>query len=70
MISFSHQHKVLAMKNGVIIYIEDTECGNVRVTGEVVGQPDQSKELADGILVKVMAHAHDALAYLTPQALQ
>ena len=58
------------MQNGVIIYIEDTEDGNIRIFGRVVGQPDQSKELADDILIQAMAEAHEALAYLTPQALQ
>ena len=70
MISFIHQHKVLIMENGVIIYIEDTEFGNVRILGKVVGNPDQSRDLADDILVRLMANAHDGLAHLTPQELQ
>ena len=67
---FSHPHKVRTMKNGVIIYLEDTEHGNVRVLAEVVGRPDQSKELADDIMISVMATAHEGLAHLTPQELQ
>ena len=70
MISFSHPHKVLTMENGVIIFIEDSECGNIRVTGKVVGKPEQSKDLADDILVQIMAETHRQLAYLTPESLQ
>jgi hypothetical protein len=58
------------MENGVIIYIEDSECGNVRIHGKVIGNPGQSKELADGILVQLMAETHRQLHYLTPESLQ
>ena len=42
------------MKNGIIIYLEDTECGNVRVMGKVVGNPDQSRDLAEEIMEQLM----------------
>lgn len=70
MISFSHPHKVLAMENGVIIYIEDSECGNIRVLGKIVGKPEQSRELADEILIQIMAETHRQLNHLTPESLQ
>ncbi len=66
----SHPHKDVAMKNGVIIYLEDTENGNVRVLGEVVGNPDQSRELADEVLVKLMVAAHEPLMHYLPTSLQ
>jgi hypothetical protein len=59
-----------AMKNGVIIYLEDTEGGNIRVLGEVVGNPDQSKDLADELLVKLMVEAHRHLMVYPPTSLQ
>jgi len=46
------------MENGVIIYLEDTEGGNIRAFGKIVGNPDQSKEVADSILVHLMAEAN------------
>ena len=46
------------MENGVIIYLEDTEGGNIRAFGKIVGNPDQSKEVADNILVHLMAEAN------------
>lgn len=58
------------MENGVIIYLEDTEGGNIRVLGKVVGNPDQSKELADDILINLMADAHGECLHVAPQSLQ
>lgn len=58
------------MKNGVIIYLEDSECGNVRVLGEIVGKPAQSKELADELLVQLMVEAHQPHVHDMPTSLQ
>lgn len=41
------------MENGVVLYLEDTEYG-VRIVGQIIGKPDQSKELADEILFELM----------------
>lgn len=66
----SHPHKDVAMENGVIIYLEDTENGNIRVLGKVVGNPDQSKDLADELLVKLMVEAHQPFIHDMPTSLQ
>ena len=36
--------------NAVAIYLEDAGDGVIRVSAQLIGQPDQSKELADEIL--------------------
>ena len=45
------------MENGIIIYLEDTEGGNIRVLGKVVGNPNQSRELADEIMLNLVSES-------------
>lgn len=40
--------------HAVAIYLEDAEDGIVKITAQVIGQPDQSKELADEILEELV----------------
>ncbi len=41
------------MENGVILYFEDTDHG-IRIIGQIIGKPEQSKELADDIMYELM----------------
>lgn len=45
------------MENGVVLYLEDNEDGTVRILGRVIGEPDQSRELADEILFDLVGAA-------------
>jgi len=47
----------LFMKNGVVLYLEDNEDGTVRILARVIGDPDQSRELADEILFDLVGAA-------------
>ena len=67
MIDFRRPHKDVAMENGIIIYLEDTEGGNIRVLGKVVGNPNQSRELADEIMLNLVA---DSTTLDAPTSLQ
>ena len=40
--------------NAVAIYLEDAGDGVIRVSAQLIGQPDQSKELADDILEELV----------------
>ena len=40
--------------NAVAIYLEDSEDGIIRVSAQLIGHPDQSKELADEILGEIV----------------
>lgn len=40
--------------NAVAIYLEDAGDGVIRVSAQLIGQPDQSKELADEILEELV----------------
>jgi len=40
--------------NAVAIYLEDAGDGVIRVSAQIIGQPDQSKELADEILEELV----------------
>lgn len=42
------------MENGIVLYLEDNEDGTVRILGRVIGQPEQSRDLADEILFELM----------------
>lgn len=42
------------MKNGVVLYLEDSEDGTTQIIGRIVGDPKQSKELADEILMDLI----------------
>lgn len=43
----------MEITNGIVLYLEDVgECG-VRIVGRVVGDPDQSRILADEIVVEL-----------------
>ena len=53
------------MENGVVIYLEDTEHG-IKIIGKIVRKPEQSKELADEIMLELIG---DCDPYV-PSALQ
>ena len=40
--------------NAVAIYLEDAGDGVIRVSAQIIGHPDQSKELADEILEELI----------------
>ena len=40
--------------HAVAIYLEDSEDGIIKITAQIIGQPDQSKELADEILEELV----------------
>ena len=40
--------------NAVAIYLEDAGDGVIRISAQIIGQPDQSKELADEILEELI----------------
>lgn len=48
------------MENGVVIYLEDTEHG-IRIIGQIVGKPEQSKELADEIMLELIGECNPYL---------
>lgn len=39
--------------NGIVLYLEDVGEDGVRITGRAVGNPDQSKELANDIVIEL-----------------
>jgi len=50
----TQEHKAMKPVNAVAIYLEDSEDGIIRVSAQLIGQPDQSKELADEILEEIV----------------
>ena len=40
--------------NAIAIYLEDAGDGIIRISAQIIGQPDQSKELADEILEELV----------------
>ena len=40
--------------NAVAIYLEDAGDGIIRISAQIIGQPDQSKDLADDILEELI----------------
>lgn len=40
--------------HAVAIYLEDAGNGIIRITAQIIGNPDQSKELADEILEELV----------------
>ena len=38
----------------VIIYLQDAEDGNIQVSVEAIGEPDQSLELANDVIKEIM----------------
>ena len=50
----TQEHKAMKTVNAVAIYLEDAGDGVIRVSAQIIGQPDQSKELADEILEELV----------------
>lgn len=50
----TQEHKATKPVNAVAIYLEDSEDGVIRVSAQLIGHPDQSKELADEILEEIV----------------
>jgi len=40
--------------HAIAIYLEDADDGIIRISAQIIGQPDQSKELADEILEELV----------------
>jgi len=43
----------MEMTNGMVLYLEDTGENGIRITGRVVGNPEQSRLLAQEIVVEL-----------------
>jgi len=43
----------MEITNGIVLYLEDVGENGVRIIGRVVGDPDQSRILADEIVVEL-----------------
>ena len=43
----------MELTNGIVLYLEDTENNGVRVIGRAVGDPQQSRLLADEIVIEL-----------------
>ena len=43
----------MEITNGIVLYLEDTENNGIRVVGRVVGDPQQSRLLAEEIVVEL-----------------
>lgn len=45
------------MKNGVVIYLEDNDDDGIMIVGRIIGNPVQSRELADDIMMDLVGSA-------------
>ena len=43
----------MELTNGIVLYLEDTENNGVRVIGRAVGDPQQSRLLAEEIVIEL-----------------
>lgn len=43
----------MEITNGIVLYLEDVGDNGIRIVGRVVGQPEQSKLLAEEIVVEL-----------------
>lgn len=48
------EHEAMNTVHAVAIYLEDAGDGVIRISAQIIGQPDQSKELADEILEELV----------------
>ena len=48
------EHEAMNTVHAVAIYLEDAGDGIIRISAQIIGQPDQSKELADEILEELV----------------
>ena len=50
----TQEHEAMDTVNAIAIYLEDAGDGIIRISAQIIGRPDQSKELADEILEELI----------------
>lgn len=59
----------MEITNGIVLYLEDVGENGIRIVGRVVGQPDQSKLLAEEIVVELFGTPDIEIPMASSQAL-